>query len=102
MEQNREIKEGKRFYIEKRLENQRWPTDDKIIKDVKSSSIIEMKTVGCYNLGNTCYMNSVIQCVVNTHFFKEYFLRSLFEAKRESILTQEAYADLRLIFEQNL
>ena len=37
-----------------------------------------MRTVGCYNLGNTCYINSAIQCVTNTHYFKDYFLRHVF------------------------
>lgn len=79
VEQNKEIKAGKRFFIEELLENQRWPTDDKAIQKEVKSQIIEMKTVGCFNLGNTCYFNSVLQCVTNTHYFKEYFLRTLFE-----------------------
>jgi uncharacterized UBP type Zn finger protein len=49
-----------KFYLEVMLENQRWPTEDKRIKKSQKSNIHEMRTVGCFNLGNTCYMNSVI------------------------------------------
>lgn len=67
-----------KFYIEKQLENGRWPSDEKQIKSKTKNNLYQMRTVGCFNLGNTCYINSVIQCVANTHFFKDYFLRSLF------------------------
>jgi uncharacterized UBP type Zn finger protein len=60
VEQNKQIKEGMKFYLESMLENGRWPTEEKRIKKAQKSDINEMRTVGCYNLGNTCYMNSVI------------------------------------------
>lgn len=41
-------------------------------RDVSSKSSVS-GTVGLYNLGNTCYMNSAIQCLSHTPLFKEYF-----------------------------
>jgi uncharacterized UBP type Zn finger protein len=57
VDQNKEIKEGMKFFIEPQLENKSWPLESK--KDAKSQ-YAEMKSVGCFNLGNTCYMNSVV------------------------------------------
>lgn len=51
---------------------------------------------GLYNYGNTCYMNSAIQCLSNIPKFRDYFLskdftKSLKDDKIESNLTLELY-----------
>lgn len=37
-------------------------------------SVIPRGTTGLDNIGNTCFMNSVLQCLVNTQELREYFL----------------------------
>ena len=36
--------------------------------------------VGLSNLGNTCFINSCLQCMSNTKPFTKYFLNMYFEA----------------------
>jgi ubiquitin C-terminal hydrolase len=37
--------------------------------------------VGLKNLGNTCFMNSCLQCLSNTSPLKKYFLNKFYEAE---------------------
>lgn len=40
--------------------------------------------VGLQNLGNTCFMNSMLQCLINTPPLKDYFLKMDEETKKEA------------------
>ena len=31
------------------------------------------RTKGCVNLGNTCYMNSAMQCIANSPYIRDFF-----------------------------
>ena len=55
-------------------------------KKIYYENISNKGLVGLYNLGNTCYMNSVIQCLSNTLEFSKYFLLDLY--KDEQNLTR--------------
>lgn len=59
VDQNKQIKDGMKFYLEKMLENSRWPSEERM-QHKQKTEFSDMRTVGCYNLGNTCYINSVI------------------------------------------
>jgi len=59
------------------------PKKDKLRNKNSSESSGDVKYTiglcGLNNLGNTCYMNSALQCLSNVSAFKEYFLSKLYK-----------------------
>ena len=79
------VSKGQVVYLETMLANNQWPvdvgrkaskaSDEGPLHKRESASVMTgaAKTAGLYNMGNTCYMNSALQCIAHTPFVHEYF-----------------------------
>ena len=70
------ISKGQIIYVEYfDQENKRWPTDSVKRKQLQNPLSLQFgRSQGLVHLGDTCYMNSALQCLVNLRPFHLYFV----------------------------
>ena len=72
-------------------------------KPVTSSIISRIRSggsAGLHNIGNTCYMNSALQCLVNTELLTEYFLSGFNRADVNTTSALGHHGELARVFGQ--
>ena len=94
---------GQLIYIEFLEANNTWPTDSHRADDDKlaeETPTFEMgKTNGLYNMGNTCYINAAMQCIVNIRHLHEYYVKDRIYMKQLNLQNRLGHrGDLVLAF----
>ncbi|XP_078729944.1 ubiquitin carboxyl-terminal hydrolase 32 isoform X2 [Lampetra fluviatilis] len=92
------IEDNQQILIEVRNKDMSWPEEMSSLANRKSlerSKLVptEKGATGLSNLGNTCFMNSSIQCVSNTRQLTQYFLSGmhLYELNRTNPLGMKGH-----------
>ena len=85
-------------------ENNFWPSEKLIKEPLNKIKNINLSLVGLTNIGNTCYMNSILQLFLNNQEIKNIFLNDLRTKEEEAkfyefiINTKKANGELFLEF----
>uniref|UniRef100_S4RA38 Ubiquitin carboxyl-terminal hydrolase 32 n=1 Tax=Petromyzon marinus TaxID=7757 RepID=S4RA38_PETMA len=92
------IEDNQQILIEVRNKDMSWPEEMSSLanrKNLERSKLVptEKGATGLSNLGNTCFMNSSIQCVSNTRQLTQYFLSGmhLYELNRTNPLGMKGH-----------
>mmetsp|Transcript_42586 Transcript_42586/g.40852 ORF Transcript_42586/g.40852 Transcript_42586/m.40852 type:complete len:119 (+) Transcript_42586:884-1240(+) len=77
-----EVEEPKIMF---RNDNRKTPHETIEKSESTPKSSVNRKVVGLKNIGNTCYMNSVLQCLLVTPYLSEFFLGGQFKTHASKI-----------------
>ena len=90
---------GDKVFIEFMLESRVWPSAVSDLVENKGQSDVQ-RTKGLCNLGNTCYMNSAMQCIANTPYIREFFTAAPTSNRKNAatgqIQTSASYTEIAL------
>lgn len=57
---------------------------------------------GIKNIGNTCFINTVIQCLIATPIFSEYISSEKFHSRKQPLLSQVSAVSKLLLTHNNV
>lgn len=75
-------------------------SDTSILESSEKPIVSLQMPSGLMNMGNTCYLNTLLQCIIHSDYLREYFLNFYEKNKEELINVCPLLTDFGLLFHQ--